>query len=250
MFTLIDSHSHLDDDSFLSDRKEILARAQSVGVTQQIVPATHAKTWPRLRKVCQQHSGLHPAYGLHPMYLHEHQKIHLEQLGAWVEQEKPVAIGECGLDYYVKHLDRHLQEQFFAAQLDVAQHAHLPVIIHARHSVDDVIKLIRRVPGTRGVVHSFSGSIQQTKQLLLNLVLEMIQIKYGGKIRKSKGKQREYFTYYLHWDSIESILNLLKQVLPYLICKKPQAELMFSYVENKIGKHQIRLSKNDFIPSS
>lgn len=166
MPTLIDSHSHFDDDTFSPDREAALARAQAAGVTQQIVPAISAAFWPRLRDVCQQYSGLYPAYGLHPMYLPAHRREHLDQLADWIAQEQPVAVGECGLDYFVKGLDKSQQEQFFLAQLQLAREAHLPVIIHARRAVDDVIKQIRRVAGSYGVVHSFSGSEVQAKRLL------------------------------------------------------------------------------------
>jgi len=166
MITLIDSHSHFDDDSFSADREAVLARAQLVGVTRQIVPAISASFWYRLREVCKQYSGLYPAYGLHPLYLSEHRQQHLDQLAQWIEQEQPVAVGECGLDYWVADLEQSEQERFFSAQLHLAREAHLPVIIHARRSVEDVIKQVRRIPGSYGVVHSFAGSEVQARQLI------------------------------------------------------------------------------------
>lgn len=166
MITLIDSHSHFDDDSFLADRKFALARAQAVGVGYQIVPAISARLWYRLREVCNQYSGLYPAYGLHPMYLSEHRSEHLDQLAHWLAQEQPVAVGECGLDYWVADLDKLEQQRFFVAQLHLAREAHLPVIIHARRSVEEVIKQLRRVAGSYGVVHSFAGSEVQARQLI------------------------------------------------------------------------------------
>lgn len=166
MITLIDSHSHFDDDSFLTDREVALARAQSVGVIGQIVPAVSASWWYRLREVCDQYSGLYPAYGLHPLYLPEHRQEHLDQLAHWIEQEQPVAVGECGLDYWVAELDKSEQERLFIAQLHLAREVHLPVIIHARRSVEEVLKQLRRVSGSYGVVHSFAGSEVQARQLI------------------------------------------------------------------------------------
>jgi TatD DNase family protein len=182
---LIDSHSHFDDDSFSSDRDAAFARAYTVGVTQQIVPAVTAAFWPRLREVCSRYPGLYPAYGLHPMYLSEHQRAHLDQLTLWIAQERPVAVGECGLDYYVADLDKSQQEHFFVAQLRIARDANLPVIIHARRSVEEVIKQIRRVSGSRGVVHSFSGSLQQA-----NMLLELgLYLSFGGPITYPRAKK-------------------------------------------------------------
>lgn len=165
MLNLIDSHSHFDDDSFSHDRDAALARAHAVGVLKQIVPAISFAYWPRLRSVCQHDRGLYPAYGLHPMYLDEHRKEHLDQLRLWIEREKPVAVGECGLDYSVERLDKTRQEEFFVAQLHIAREARLPLILHARRCLDEVIQKIRSVPGSYGVVHSFSGSLQQAHRL-------------------------------------------------------------------------------------
>jgi len=175
---LIDTHSHFDDESFLPDREAALARARAAGVEKQIAPAVTAAGWPRLRDLCQHYTGLYPAYGLHPMYLAEHRKPHLDQLAQWINQEQPVAVGECGLDYYVAGLNKWQQEEFFITQLQLAQAAHLPVIIHARRAVEEVIKCIRRIPGSRGVVHSFSGSIQQA-----NILLKLgFYLSFGGPI--------------------------------------------------------------------
>lgn len=162
---LVDSHSHFDAPEFDGDRAAALARARSAGVTRQIVPAVAASTWPGLRDVCLQDSGLFPAYGLHPMYLAEHRPEHLDALRQWIQREHPVAIGECGLDFFVDGLDADAQQQFFDGQLRVAREFGLPVIVHARRAVDAVIAAIRRVRGLTGVVHSFSGSPEQARQL-------------------------------------------------------------------------------------
>jgi len=162
---LIDSHCHLDADAFDADRDAVIARAQAAGVEGQVVPATHADAWPRLRDVCASAPGLYPAYGLHPTFLGHHRPGHLEDLAGWIERERPVAVGECGLDYYIDGLDREAQQAFFDGQLELARQHDLPVIVHARRAVEAVIISIRRVGGLRGVVHSFAGSPEQARQL-------------------------------------------------------------------------------------
>src|SRR5690625_4506439 len=162
---LIDSHCHLDADGFDPDREAVITRARAAGVQGQVVPATHAAGWPKLRAVCAAGPGLYPAYGLHPMFLDQHRPEHLEQLSAWIARERPVAVGECGLDYFVDGLDRQDQQAFFDGQLALAREHDLPVIVHARRAVDAVIGSIRRVGGLRGVVHSFAGSPEQARQL-------------------------------------------------------------------------------------
>jgi TatD DNase family protein len=170
---LVDSHCHLDAGEFDADRDAVIQRARAAGVGRQLVPAVTAASWPKLRAVCSAAPGLHPAYGLHPTFLAAHRPEHLGQLRDWIERERPLAIGECGLDFFVEGLDAQAQALYFDGQLRLARDTGLPLIVHARRAVDAVIAAIRRVggdaagttPALRGVVHSFSGSPQQARQL-------------------------------------------------------------------------------------
>jgi len=162
---LIDSHCHLDASEFDPDRAEVLARADAAGIVAQVVPATTAAGWDKLRSVCAARADLHPAYGLHPFFLDEHVPDDLRRLREWIECERPCAIGECGLDYFIESLDRERQSFYFDAQLALAREYELPLVIHARRSVEAVIQAIRRVGGLRGVVHSYAGSPEQARQL-------------------------------------------------------------------------------------
>jgi TatD DNase family protein len=165
MHELIDSHSHLDAAEFDNDRPQVLARARAAGVTRQIVPAIALGGFEKLRNLAKVEKGIFPAYGLHPMYLAEHQPRHLEELARWIESEKPVAVGECGLDFHIEGLDADTQRFYFQLQLELAREMNLPVILHARRALDEVTAAIRRVGKLRGVVHSFSGSVEQAQQL-------------------------------------------------------------------------------------
>lgn len=162
---LVDSHSHFDVTAFDPDRALVHARALAAGVVRQVVPAIDAAGWQNLKAVCGRHTGLHPAYGLHPMYLDAHRPGHLHELRKWIERERPVAVGECGLDFFVEGLDPDEQQRYFDAQLELAREFDLPVIVHARRAVEAVIASIRKVGGLRGVVHSFPGSAEQASQL-------------------------------------------------------------------------------------
>jgi TatD DNase family protein len=98
------------------------------------------------------------------MYLAEHEPEHLDALADWIEREKPIAVGECGLDFYIEGLDRDAQYVYLDRQLELAREFDLPLILHARRAFDDIAAAIRRVGGLRGVVHSFSGSEEQARQ--------------------------------------------------------------------------------------
>jgi len=165
MLDLIDSHSHFDVAEFDGDRAHALARARAAGVRRQIVPAIDAASFARVRELCAREHGLYPAYGLHPMYLAEHRPEHLQELEQWIERERPVAVGECGLDFFVPGLDADAQREYFRRQLELARKFDLPLILHARRAVDEVTAAIRRIGNLRGVVHSFSGSVEQAQHL-------------------------------------------------------------------------------------
>jgi TatD DNase family protein len=162
---IVDSHCHLDDPEFDRDRDAVVARARAAGVTNQVVPAIDRGTWEKTRDACAVAPGLHPAYGLHPLLLAKHREEHLVDLAEWIEREQPKAVGECGLDYFVEGLDADTQRFYFRRQLEIARDFDLPVIVHARRAFEEAIVELRKLPGLRGVVHSWAGSEEQARQL-------------------------------------------------------------------------------------
>lgn len=162
---LIDSHCHLDAPEFAADRLAVLARARAAGVVAQIIPAVTAASFDALAQLTASEIDLHAAYGLHPMYLAEHRTEHLDRVREHLASGTAVAVGECGLDYFVEGLDPAQQRLYFRAQVELAREFELPLVLHARRSVDEVIATLRRVGKVGGVVHSFSGSEEQAQQL-------------------------------------------------------------------------------------
>ena len=163
---LIDSHVHIDDDRFDADRHDILQAARLANIIAQVVPAISQRLWPRLKQLCGENSDLYACYGLHPCFCHEHSTKDVEILSTWLAVERPVAVGECGLDYQAGGGDRAFQQKLFSAQLALAREFNLPVVIHARKAVEDVIRMIRSSGHYCGLVHSFSGSSQQAQRLI------------------------------------------------------------------------------------
>jgi len=163
---IIDSHCHIDFDDFDSDRDQVIQRARDSDIDHIIVPSIATSSWNRVKQTCKHYSHLHPAYGLHPYFLDDHKPSHLAELEQWLDDEKPVAVGECGLDFYLKHLDKNKQIEFFNAQLKIAFDHKLPVIIHSRKATEEVIHTIKKYPGLCGMIHSYSGSLEQAKQLI------------------------------------------------------------------------------------
>lgn len=166
MSHVFDSHCHVDDPRFDKDRDEVLARAAAADIDHIVVPGVSAATWHRTRRVCARDARLHASFGLHPYFVAQHSREDLTTLRDWVRTERPVAVGECGLDYHIKELDQRRQRTFFEAQLDLAVEVGLPVIVHARRALDDVINALKRRPGLRADIHSFAGSEVQARRLI------------------------------------------------------------------------------------
>lgn len=164
---LIDSHCHIDVPEFDADRDAVLANCARAGVGAIVVPGIRLADFPTLKAVCDESVQLHAAYGLHPVYLDEHRAGDVAALGEWLRRERPVAIGEIGLDYFVDTLDRERQQQLFEQQLALAKDLDLPVILHVRRSHDAVLSTLRRFRLPRGgICHAFAGSPDQAAHYL------------------------------------------------------------------------------------
>jgi len=163
---LIDTHCHIDVEAFDADRDLVLKHSREQGVTRLVVPAVDAAHWSSLLDLCREKNGLYPALGLHPVYLESHKAEHLPALERVVEKHRPVAVGEIGLDYFVRGLDHERQQRLFEAQLEIARNSDLPVILHVRKAHDRVLSTLRRIRVKGGTAHAFNGSLQQAQQYL------------------------------------------------------------------------------------
>ncbi|MFO7594319.1 MAG: TatD family hydrolase [Pseudomonadota bacterium] len=163
---LFDTHCHLDVPAFDTDRQAVLARTRSAGVSRLVIPAIAAEGWEGLTTLCRRESGLYPALGLHPIYTKHHRSEHLVQLRERVAAQKPVAIGEIGLDFFIDDPDRERQQALFEAQLAIAEEFRLPVLVHVRKAHDQVLKALKKFSLPGGIAHAFNGSLQQAEQYL------------------------------------------------------------------------------------
>jgi len=161
---LIDTHCHLDVSEFDADRAAVLARARAAGVVAQVIPAVQRAGWPFLLELCRTEPDLFPALGLHPVYLRQHEDTDVDALARAVADERPVAIGEIGLDWFVEQIDRTRQQALFERQLLVARDAGLPVILHVRRAHDAALAVLKRIRVRGGIAHAYSGSLEQAWQ--------------------------------------------------------------------------------------
>lgn len=163
---LIDTHCHLDVEAFDTDREAVLTRCRQSAINTLVIPAIEAAAWDRVEALCDDDEGLFPALGLHPVFLESHRDSDVSALTDRVATRPPVAIGEIGLDFYLRDLNRDRQLQLFEQQLLVARDAGLPVILHVRKAHDEVLSLLRRCAVKGGICHAFNGSVEQGRHYI------------------------------------------------------------------------------------
>lgn len=156
---MIDSHAHLTDERFAGEEAEVVARAADAGLSAAITVATTLADAHAAVALAERFGLLYATAGIHPHSAAEASAEALEGIRALATNPRVVAIGETGLDYHYDFAPREVQRDAFVAQIQIARDLDLPVIVHSREADDDLIAILRDVaPGTRGVLHSFSGS--------------------------------------------------------------------------------------------
>ncbi len=168
---IIDTHCHLDAAEFSTDREQTLQQAIEVGVEMIVIPAVTPDGFSHVTALSQQYPQCCYALGMHPMYVDGISPSDVARLSALVAEtmihdNKLVAIGEIGLDFYVTKQNKETQEYFFSEQLHIAQAHDLPVILHVRGAIDDVLKHLRRTKVKGGIAHAFNGSMHQAEAFI------------------------------------------------------------------------------------
>ena len=166
---LIDTHAHLDDEKFAHDRAAVIERARESGIVKIITMGDSLDSSARSVALAEKFELVYAAVGIHPEEAQPMTAATDDQLAAWAAQEKVVAIGEIGLDYYWEKDEekRALQRAIFVRQLDLARQLRLPVCIHDREAHGDMMKILKTEGrGLRGVLHCYSGSWEMAAELL------------------------------------------------------------------------------------
>ena len=180
--TLIDTHTHLYEEQFDTDRTEMIERAIDTGVSKMIIPNVDATTIKGMLDLVQQFpTNIFPMMGLHPCYVKpESYKAELEIVRQYLFNDHKeisnlqspisnsfIAVGEIGLDLYWDKSTLDIQKEAFELQCDWAIEKQLPVAIHSRDSTHILIELLKkRKNKPRGVFHCFTGSLEEANEIL------------------------------------------------------------------------------------
>jgi TatD DNase family protein len=165
---LIDTHAHIDTEAFDDDRDDVIRRARDTGVEALIIPAIEPEHFNRVLEVAGKYENIYCAMGVHPHNANEVDDRVLNLIEENCKNEKVVAIGEIGLDYYYDFAPKDVQRKAFTEQLQLAKNHNLPVIVHNRDSDDDLMEIIKNEQDGRlkGVLHCFSGDVKMLNQAL------------------------------------------------------------------------------------
>ena len=177
MMQLFDTHTHFDVADFDHDRQHLAVQAKQVGVEALVLIGIVESRFDELIQTHQQlqdwenvpQSYLAP--GLHPFYIEQHQQAHLQRLEQVLKQHDCVAVGEIGLDTFLKQHKRPdafaKQQHYFNAQLELATHYQKPVLLHIRKAHAEALAILKAQKfKLGGIAHAFSGGVEEAKALV------------------------------------------------------------------------------------
>lgn len=164
---LFDTHAHYDSPAFDADRDVLLPALPSRGVSLVLCPGCDIESSQRCLRLAEQYPHVYAAAGVHPQETAALLPSYLDRLRPMLSHPKVRAVGEIGLDYYYDEGVPHpVQQAVFRAQMELAEEAKLPVIVHDRDAHRDCLAIVRDYSKVRGVVHCYSGSLEDAKTLV------------------------------------------------------------------------------------
>ncbi len=182
---LIDTHAHLDQEEFDSDRAAVIGRAHAAGVEAIVAIGVTGTSSEAVVALAGAHPGVYAAVGIQPNYTAQVDAADWDRVLALVDRPKVVAIGETGLDRHWDYAPFDVQQDYFDRHLRLAQQRDLPFVVHTRESDADVLAMLReaRLRGPlRGIMHSFTG----TTETAAECVALGLHISFAGMVTFKK----------------------------------------------------------------
>lgn len=225
-----DSHAHYNDEKFDTDRDELLSSLQKNSISHVINAGTNYNTSLFSINLAKKYSYIYAAVGIHPEDISLNESI--DKIKELTKNDKVVAIGEIGLDYYWDSSNKEQQKEIFLSQLKLANEIKLPVIIHDRDAHNDILLSLKTCPVDKsGVIHCYSGSLEMAK-LFLNMGY---YLGFGGTSTFSNAKTVIEVLKYIPIDKI-----LIETDAPYLtpvpFRGKRNNSMYLKYIVEKIAE--------------
>ncbi len=165
---IFDTHAHYDDEAFNEDRDELLRSLPEHGIEAVVNVGASIQTTKNTLELMKCYPFVYGAVGVHPNETAELNEHLMDWLKHAAGEEKVVAIGEIGLDYYWNEPEPEVQKHWFVRQLNLAREVGLPIIVHSRDAAKDTLDIIRaeKAGELGGVIHCFSYSVEMAREYL------------------------------------------------------------------------------------
>lgn len=168
MEKLVDVHAHLDDQQFEGEISEVVDRAKESGVERIITNGTNVFSSKRAVQIAESFDEVFCAVGIHPEDIDGFCDSDLKEIERLAKAKKVVAIGEIGLDYHFRTDNKELQKRVFEEQLKIAHRLELPVVIHSRDAVGDMLEILKKnkdLLSHGALMHCFSESVEVYREI-------------------------------------------------------------------------------------
>lgn len=165
---IFDTHAHYDDEAFDGDRDELLQGMKEKGVAFIVNVGANMESTRKTLELAERYPFIYAAIGVHPSETGELTKADLLWLKEKAAEQKVVAVGEIGLDYYWPEPDKKVQKRWFEEQLKLAGEVKLPIIVHSRDAALDTLEILKgwQKEKTKGVIHCFSYTKEIAREYL------------------------------------------------------------------------------------
>ena len=206
---IFESHAHYDDDAFNEDREQLLNNMKENNIEYIVNVGSSMKTCAQTLELINKYDFMYGAIGVHPSDTAELNEEKFNKLRDMVDNNKVLAVGEIGLDYYWNEPDRSVQKKWFEKQIYMAKEKNKPVIYHSREAAKDTLDIIKNTKASEvgGVIHCFSYGVEMAREYL-NLGY---YIGIGGVVTFKNAKKLKEVVAYTPIDRI-----LLETECPYL----------------------------------
>lgn len=186
---IIDTHCHLDDNRYLDDIEKVVKKAENANVKGFLIPGADIKNLPRAKEISSQYNNVFYAAGVHPYDIDDYDRDTLKE---YLKDEKCIAVGECGLDYFRlpkndKEGEKKRQKEIFIDQIDLAIEMKKPLIIHIREANFDSLDILKTYASGKikgGVLHCYNAS-----EILLPLADDNFYFGIGGVLTFKNAKK-------------------------------------------------------------
>ncbi|MDY5846422.1 MAG: TatD family hydrolase [Bariatricus sp.] len=229
---IFDTHAHYDDGQFQEDRDELLASMPSLGVGTIVNVSATYESCTQAVELAKKYPHVYAAVGIHPDEVGVLDDDKFSKMKELFKEEKVVAVGEIGLDYYWDNESHEVQRKWFVRQLELAKELDLPVLIHSRDAAADTMYVMENyAKGLTGVIHCYSYS----KEMALEYVKMGFYIGIGGVVTFKNSKKMKEVVEAVPMDRI-----LLETDCPYLAPEplrgKRNQSSYLTYVVKKIAE--------------